>query len=391
MIYEDSVYGSIDLPDMCNSFLELPPLTRLRNIKQLGFTPSVYTGAVHTRFEHTIGKTWVLINLFDQFNLVDVQQKQRYIIASLISEIGVFPFSHSTHWLFAKKMGYTKKYFAEQLFDTYISQIIKFSKVEKQFILNKDNSSYNWLKEKLPSLKIFPDLNLLSLAGDIDYAIRDSHYSGRYSNSFDLRYFRTLVDFDNNSSIENLIESIRELYRSIYSLNSVYGEKTRRFITLIFIRLASFLLEKKYLSFDQYIKASEFVDLDDDKFMAILKDSSDTAINDGFYWVKTMIDYVEQLNSVDIEKLEFPDKLSNLSLTEIEEFIAKERGVEKRLVIAISDNKENILDYVLFGKRFKCYQEAIESDYFKNMTGLFSGSNRTNLMDTNSIFYTIIK
>lgn len=391
MKYLDSVYGEIDFPDKYSFFLELPPLTRLRNIKQLGFTPSVYTGAVHTRYEHTIGKTWVLINLLEQFQLYDDQLKMRYIIASLLSEIGTFPFSYSTHWLFAKKMGLSKKGFAEQLFDYYIDPRLNLNDSDKKFVLNINQDKNNWLKERIPSLEIFPDLNLLRLAGDIDYSLRDSHYSGRYSNNFDLRYFRTLVDIDSDFCKEGIVESIRELYRSIYSLNSVYGDKTRRFITLIFVRLTGFLIENNYLNIEEYKNPNKFIELDDDKFMAILRNSAEKAIKNNFNWVNGMLEYIEQLNSVDIEELNLTKEFSNMSFAEIENHIAKKENVSSVQVISINDNKKNILDYVLFGKRFDCFRDAINSEFFKNMTGLYSGSNRTNLMNENSVFYTIIK
>lgn len=391
MKYIDSVYGGIVLPDYCKTILDLPPLTRLRNVKQLGFTPSVYTGAVHTRFEHTVGKTWILINLLEQFQVTEKRLIKCNVYASLLSEIGVYPFSHSTRWLFAEKLGMTKKIYAELLFNTYISKTLPLDDDSRQFVLDKSHNNHHLLKERIPSLEIFPDLNFLRLAGDIDYALRDSHYSGRYSNSFDLRYFRTLTDLTSISSKDSLVESIRELYRSIYSLNSVYGDRIRRFITLIFVRLVDFLLEKCYLNVDKYKDPAAFVDLDDDKFMAIMNDASRAAIKDGYIWIKSMVDVFEQLNSVEIEQMELNTELGSKSLSEIEEFIAQKHGIDKNQVIAINDNRENALGYVLFGRRFKCYNEAIESEYFKTMTGLAMGSNRTNLMNEKSIFYTVIK
>jgi len=393
MRYLDSVYGEIYFPDKYKYYLELLPLTRLRNIKQLGFTPSVYTGTVHSRFEHTIGKTWILINLLEQFQIKDHDLKERYILAALFSEIGTFPYSYSTNWLFAKNMGLSKKYFAEKLFDTYIAQHIAINDSDREFILNLNTNQdkHNWFRERIPSIEIFPNLSILKLAGDIDYSLRDSHYSGRYSNNFDFRYFKTLVDLDSDSCQDSIFDSIRELYRSIYSLNSVYGDKIRRFITLIFVRLTGFLVENQYLYMNEYNQASKYIELDDDKFMSILRTASEKAIKDNHSWVKGMFENVEQLNSVEIQEFSLPNELLQVPLIEIERVIAEKEHIDQRQVIAISDNKKNILDYVLFGKKFECFKDAIESDFFKIMTGLSTGSNRTNLMKENSVFYTIIK
>jgi len=249
-----------------------------------------------------------------------------------------------------------------------------------------DHSSF----ERIPLFSKFRDLNILKLAGDIDYALRDSYYCGRYSNSFDYRYFQTLVDIESENCQEEITESIRELYRSIYALNSVYGNFIRRLMALIFVRLTNFLIDNSFLQMDQFKNPIKYVELDDDHFMAIINEATKKAANSGYKWAKEMFEIVGQFKPVEVNKLEIANKCKIKSFEEIEQNIAKINKVDPIRVVAIKNNFPYAYGYTLFGKQFKSYGDAIKSNYFKEMTGLRKGTNRTGLLDDNSISYVII-
>jgi HD superfamily phosphohydrolase len=387
--FSDPVHGRIDIPDTFKELMGSRVMTRLRNIRQLGFTPSVYAGAVHTRFEHTIGKTAVLIKLLDQFQVRDDGLRQRYIRASLLSEIGTYPLSYSTSWFFRRVVGMSKSDYARLLCDTYVTSIFSLSDSDKHFIWEPNDEAHIWF-QNMPAIRQFPHLGIMKLAGDIDYAMRDGHYSGRYSNSFDFRYFSTLVEITDHSCQQELAESIRELYRSIYSLNSVYGDVVRRFITLVFVRLVSFLVAQKFFRISSYKDAPTYVELDDDRFMSDLSGATSDAAKTGIAWPTRMLRIINQLEPTHIRSLERTPELADLSLHQIEQEIAKRESVESDCVIAINDGCVNDLGYVLFGTHFNCYKDAIDSDYFTQMTGLQEGSNRTGLLNDKSIYYTVV-
>jgi hypothetical protein len=387
MIFSDSVHGNIEIPDKYRTLLSTAPLTRLRNVRQLGFTPAVYTGAVHTRFEHTIGKTYVLMGLLDQFRVSPPATRERYIVAALLSEIGSYPLSHSSSWLFEERLQMSKDVYARLLSD----HIRPLSASEKDFIWDRSHPDHEWFRN-LPAFAEFPDVDILQLAGDIDYALRDAHYSGRYTNSFDYRYFRTLVDTESERCQQELNESVKELYRSIYALNSVYGDPVRRFITLIFIRLLDFLVDKGYLDVERYRKPAEYLLLDDDRFIAHVGKAAIKAAGDGVPWTVEMFEYVKQLKPVEIHQLELSPELRAMSVPELERAIADKQGLADPVrVVAMNDTMPNAPKYVLFGQTFDCYSNAIGSDYFCTMTGLKRGTNRTGLWDNRYLFYTIIE
>ena len=51
----DEIYGFISFPKMIWEFIDSPHFQRLRNIKQLGDLSRVFPGAIHTRFQHSLG------------------------------------------------------------------------------------------------------------------------------------------------------------------------------------------------------------------------------------------------------------------------------------------------------------------------------------------------
>ncbi len=386
MIVSDPIHGTIEISDKYRHILATRPLARLRNIRQLGFTPSVYTGAVHTRYEHTLGKTFVLMNLLDQFRITDATLREKLIVAALLSEIGSYPLSHSTTWLFADHLHLSKADYARQLSD----YVFPLSALEKEFIWGPSTDGHRWFT-KMSAFAGFPEVTMLRLAGDIDYALRDAHYSGRYINGFDYRYFQTLVEIESDACQEELAEGVRELYRSIYALNSVYGDPLRRFITLILARLTGFLIDQHYLDVERYRAPAEYLELDDDRFMADIGLATKRAHDAGYTWAGDMFDCVKQLRPVEIRRQQMSDDLKALTIPELECAIAAAAGVnDPNRVVAMTDTKPNAPKYVLFGRTFDCYSSAVGSDYFYAMTGLERATNRTGLWDERYVFYTIV-
>lgn len=61
----DAVYGFIKFDDQERDILNDPCFQRLRRIRQLSLTDMVYPGAIHTRFEHSIGVMQMATDMYD--------------------------------------------------------------------------------------------------------------------------------------------------------------------------------------------------------------------------------------------------------------------------------------------------------------------------------------
>ncbi|KAL0377435.1 UNVERIFIED_CONTAM: Deoxynucleoside triphosphate triphosphohydrolase SAMHD1 [Sesamum radiatum] len=97
----DNVHGSIYLDPLCLKFIDTEQFQRLRDLKQLGMAHMVYPGAVHSRFEHSLGVYWLAGEAVHKLKIqqgselgIDRFDMQTLKLAGLLHDIGHGPFSH---------------------------------------------------------------------------------------------------------------------------------------------------------------------------------------------------------------------------------------------------------------------------------------------------------
>lgn len=109
------VHGFITITDWEREIINMPAFQRLRRIRQLAWTDQVYPGAMHSRFEHSLGVLHVASRLFDAIatkskdTLInehvyteDGLKRDRTLVrlAALLHDVGHAPFSHAAEDLF---------------------------------------------------------------------------------------------------------------------------------------------------------------------------------------------------------------------------------------------------------------------------------------------------
>lgn len=115
------IYGFIELDEWERDIVNHRVFQRLRRIRQLGWTDYVYPGAMHTRFEHSLGVMHMATMLFD--NLAarskeillgfagdeDSLRRARRLVrlAALLHDVGHGPFSHVSEELMPFQNGST--------------------------------------------------------------------------------------------------------------------------------------------------------------------------------------------------------------------------------------------------------------------------------------------
>ncbi|MDO9549680.1 MAG: HD domain-containing protein [Methanoregula sp.] len=100
-IIKDPVHGYVEVEEFALTLLDSPVLQRLRYVKQLGFSFLVYPGANHTRFEHSLGTTFLADVACRRFGL-SVPERRLVVAAALLHDIGHGPFSHASEPLMEK-------------------------------------------------------------------------------------------------------------------------------------------------------------------------------------------------------------------------------------------------------------------------------------------------
>jgi HD superfamily phosphohydrolase len=101
-VIRDPVYGYIGITKEQLAVIELPIFQRLRRITQLSFGDLVYPNATHNRFSHSLGVMHLarlLINYLESSGLAEKlkltkKEKEAFIWAGLLHDIGHLPFSH---------------------------------------------------------------------------------------------------------------------------------------------------------------------------------------------------------------------------------------------------------------------------------------------------------
>ena len=216
-ILNDPVYGFISLQHkILLDIIDHPYFQRLRRIKQLGLTHLVYPGAMHTRFQHSIGCTHLMLQAVATLrNLginITIEEEKGVCLAILLHDIGHSPFSHTLENSIVsgiKHEGVSKifmralnKDFAGQL-DIAIS--IFSNKYHKRFL------------HKLVSSQLDMDR--------LDYLKRDSFFTGvsegvigneRIIKMFDIANDEIVIKQKGIYSIEKFLVARRLMYWQVY-------------------------------------------------------------------------------------------------------------------------------------------------------------------------------
>lgn len=89
----DPIHGFIRLRGEEADIVATPVFQRLRGIRQLAFANLVYPGALHTRFEHTLG-VFHVTSLMSEVCKLSVEHERLVRLSALLHDLGHGPFSH---------------------------------------------------------------------------------------------------------------------------------------------------------------------------------------------------------------------------------------------------------------------------------------------------------
>ncbi len=100
----DSLYDLIPLGPREEKLIGTAAFLRLQQIKQLGFVYRIWPGATHTRYEHSLGCYHLTVRALRALlqrgsegglHGVSISSIQTLVVASLLHDIGHYPFSHT--------------------------------------------------------------------------------------------------------------------------------------------------------------------------------------------------------------------------------------------------------------------------------------------------------
>lgn len=96
----DPIHGFVEITPLMRMCIDTPEFQRLRELKQLGAVHYVFPSATHTRFEHSIGTSYLAGTLMTQLKkrqpelFITERDIELVRMAGLLHDLGHGPFSH---------------------------------------------------------------------------------------------------------------------------------------------------------------------------------------------------------------------------------------------------------------------------------------------------------
>jgi HD superfamily phosphohydrolase len=178
-------------------FIDSENFQRLRNIKQMGLADIAYPGAVHTRFNHSIGTSYIGGRIAAQLQLTQ-REKQKVMVACLLHDIGHGPFSHGFEGLFKDEKGQKKLTHEEwtpKFLEHYRSKefIERFNRTNKLYPIDEeffaDVNRFITHSHVRGESQVLADIVSSQLDADrMDYLLRDGHFCGVSYGNYDLNW-----------------------------------------------------------------------------------------------------------------------------------------------------------------------------------------------------------
>jgi uncharacterized protein len=97
-LIRDAVHGDIEFGPLEIELIDTPEFQRLRGIKQLGTASLVFPSAVHTRFEHSLGASWMahrIVSALNRTRRISADEESLIRVTALLHDITHIPFGHT--------------------------------------------------------------------------------------------------------------------------------------------------------------------------------------------------------------------------------------------------------------------------------------------------------
>lgn len=362
----DSVHRLITFEDcvcdkMLLSLINTREFQRLRRIKQLGFTETVFPGANHSRFSHSIG----VLNMAKLFverierqtgKPLDESTKIIVLSAALLHDVGHGPFSHAFEKI-------TKDSHENRTAEIIEDSSTDVSRVLREYdpVLPNDVSRFfekeaSSEDEGMPAYLTHVVSSQLD-ADRFDYLLRDSYAAGVGYGDFDHRWLisHLHVDEDNSRlylSHKALLAAEAYIFARYHMYRTVYFHKTTRaaevMLRLLFKKYSSLVKGKPYgeamavvedvpseivKAFSGRMTLGEYLKLDDHsvtQFLKACESSSDPTLRDlGGGLLNRVYLKARDLTGV---ALEHPEHLTEFGM-QVKEFLTS-KGLDADYVFA---------------------------------------------------------
>lgn len=302
-VLRDPIHNFIHVEDpIILDLINTPEFQRLRRVKQLGITSSVFHGAEHSRFGHSVGVYELARRITERFeqyysDVWDPKERLLTLVAALLHDIGHGAFSHTFEHLFhTDHEAMTREIITG---DTEIHRVL--AQVSPDF----PNKVASVIAKTYENPQV---VQLISSQIDVDrmdYLLRDAYFTGTKYGEFDIdRILRTMqptpdgiaFDIAGMHAVEDYIVSRYQMYLQVYfhpvsrGMEVLLEHLLQRAQELYRSNTTSEFAENDFIGpllaplfSDKKLTLSEYLKLDDNVFMTyinIWQSHSDPILSD---------------------------------------------------------------------------------------------------------------
>lgn len=284
----DNIHGYIHYNTIETTFLDNMWVKRLKRIKQLGLLDHVFPSASHTRFEHSVGVSYLGEKYIESLikNSKDFRPSDTDILcvklAGLLHDVGHGPFSHVfdnvvlqptsisheirsrniVEYIF-KEIGTQKGFSSAYMIDSIKNMI------EPESNIYQNNPLYNIINNTKTKIDV----------DKFDYLLRDPNHIGLdYSYHYGRIFNKSQVVDSNIVYDESIASNILDLFTTRYRFHKdIYNHTT---VKLIELMLGDALIGvRDTYDFDNIVNNENFITLDDSIYSQILFSSNNEFTN----------------------------------------------------------------------------------------------------------------
>lgn len=289
-LLNDPIHSHIMVPAYCVEIMDTPQFQRLRYLKQLGVTSFVFPGANHTRFEHSIGVSFLankqMTHLQQQQPELDIGAREVRLVtvAGLCHDLGHGPFSHCFEgWVHrqqrASGIGEGELFHHEAMSEKLLDLLVDDNglayerdelRVIKEMIRGKKNGNY--LYQIVANKRNAIDVD------KFDYLERDAYYCGMPKHNFDRLILRSRVVENDICYHVNEAYNLGQLFHTRYSMfKQVYTHQVGISIEMMIFDILS--LANETLNIMDRLNPEEYTFLND-SIINRIEESRDPGLKD---------------------------------------------------------------------------------------------------------------
>ena len=373
----DPIHGFIRITKQEKNLIDTEVFQRLRRIRQLAMTFLVYPGALHTRFDHSIGVMHIagrICTRLKELNPKKVSDEdvKRIRLAALLHDVGHGPFSHVSEHLLKKSAPKDSDtgQVLEKIHEKITVDIVRnnqqinelLSEEERDFVIDmiQGKPTWDWQRDIVSS-----ELD----ADKMDYLLRDSYFTGVRYGVYDLEKLIEsclITDRPNtplaiNSkgiyALEQLLLARYHMTQQVYwhRVSLISAEMIIRGITLAIdgrntqmTKLYKYPKKNKKDSDEIYEKKKNkfiqnYLHYQDEKVVDVLRHCNQEKAKQIFNWL-----YNRQLFKM-IAEIRFKDEKDRIVQTDLQEMVAdpiRKRKCEEKIAECVDIDP----DYVIINK-----------------------------------------